>query len=212
MRDFPREFLKSVFLYALENDTSPRLHHITRLSMYHSIKSCLLSEKLDGDCLSISGSLPLCAWLGIPISKIVKADYPLVDCTKLPYADGSFDIYVSDQVLEHVEGSPFVAFDEAYRVLRPEGVAIFSTCFINPVHGHPSDFWRFTKESLLLLSERAGFKVISNGAWGNRLVWTYVNLGLRMEKIPENKNNPVYQLALLNEDDVPIVTWVVVRK
>jgi 2-polyprenyl-3-methyl-5-hydroxy-6-metoxy-1,4-benzoquinol methylase len=44
---------------------------------------------------------------------------------------------VSDQVLEHVVGDPQTAIDETLRVLRPGGIVIHTTCFMNPIHGAP---------------------------------------------------------------------------
>ena len=58
----------------------------------------------------------------------------------LNFPDAAFDYVLSDQVLEHVEGNPQQAIDEGYRVLRPDGVAVHTTCFINPVHGAPRTF------------------------------------------------------------------------
>lgn len=42
---------------------------------------------------------------------------------RLPFADQSFDILVSNEVFEHVQDYP-AALDEVYRVLRPGGVAL----------------------------------------------------------------------------------------
>lgn len=43
------------------------------------------------------------------------------DITKLPFEDGSFDIAVSGETLEHVQ-RPFVALDELFRVAREKVV------------------------------------------------------------------------------------------
>lgn len=212
MKEFPREFLKSVFLSAIENDPSPKEVHITRLAMYKDLREkIILPSRIEG-VISISGSIPLCDWLHLPRDLVTQADFPRIDCTDLPYESNSFDVYISDQVLEHVEGNPFKVFAEANRVLRPGGIGIITTCFINPVHGHPSDFWRFTENALILMANEAGLSVLFSGAWGNRFVWPFINLGLRMEKLPSDENHPLHKLALLNEPDVPISTWVVFQK
>ncbi|OHA27735.1 MAG: hypothetical protein A3C08_03190 [Candidatus Taylorbacteria bacterium RIFCSPHIGHO2_02_FULL_47_18] len=44
---------------------------------------------------------------------------------RLPFPDSSFDIATAWQVLEHLE-NPFFAGREIHRVLRPEGIFIFS--------------------------------------------------------------------------------------
>ncbi|MGZ3421883.1 MAG: class I SAM-dependent methyltransferase [Polyangiales bacterium] len=58
-----------------------------------------------------------------PAIRFVKQD---VDGTKLPYADGSFDVAVLAHVLEHVR-NPVHLIDEAFRVLKPGGVIYVET-------------------------------------------------------------------------------------
>lgn len=55
------------------------------------------------------------------------ASYPAVDMHDLPYADGSFDLVVHSDTLEHV-GQPVRALSECRRVLRNAG----SLCFTVP--------------------------------------------------------------------------------
>lgn len=50
----------------------------------------------------------------------------MVPGTPIPYADGTFDIVISANVLEHVADPDFV-FREIWRVLRPKGVFVFQT-------------------------------------------------------------------------------------
>jgi ubiquinone/menaquinone biosynthesis C-methylase UbiE len=85
--------------------------------------------------------------------------------------------------MEHVAGDPQRAIDEAFRVLRPGGLAIHTTCFINPIHEGPGDFWRFTPAALRLLCTRFS-SVIKCGGWGNPYVWIVVWLGLRRDAVP----------------------------
>ncbi len=55
----------------------------------------------------------------------VLATYPEVDVTALPYADGSFDLVVHSDTLEHV-ADPVRALAECRRVLRPGGALCFT--------------------------------------------------------------------------------------
>jgi hypothetical protein len=118
---------------------------------------------------------------------------------------------ISDQVLEHVEGNPQDVFDESLRLLKPGGVAVHTTCFINPVHGFPSDYWRFTPEGLKFLA-RGFSEILSVGGFGNRAVWFVSALGLRTIPVPHAKWHPLHIVATMNNKDWPVVTWIVARK
>lgn len=131
-------------LLRLSMKSLPRGPHITRFSMYRHLSRFRQSPRVGAKVLSISHSKHLCEVLGLDRQVVTEANYPEANMLSLLFADGSFDYVVSDQVLEHVEGDPQVAIDETLRVLRPGGIAIHATCFINPIHEVPGDFWRFT--------------------------------------------------------------------
>ena len=82
--------------------------------------------------LSISSSVDLCRILGLADLEVTEVNDPEFNILSLPFQEKSFDYVVSNQVLDHVEGDPQRAIDETLRVLRPGGLAIHSTCFINP--------------------------------------------------------------------------------
>lgn len=210
----PDELERALLRFAYAGDPAAvRRWQITRLCMYKTLTDTLAA--LDGDrkrCLCISASQALARVAGLRRAVLEEAAYPAANLLDLPYPDGSFDFLVSDQVLEHVEGDPFRAVAESVRVLRPGGQAVHTTCFVNQVHGSPRDFWRFTPEALELLTTAAGAEVVLSGGWGNRAAMKVIDLGFRMTPIPENPSNPIYQLAMRNEPDFPIVTWVILRK
>lgn len=185
--------------------------HITRFFMYRYLAQFRQSPKVNTKVLSISHSDQLCEVLGLDRQSVTEANYPTVSILSLPYPDSSFDYVVSDQVLEHVEGDPQRAINETLRVLRPGGLAIHATCFINPIHDAPGDFWRFTPAALRLLC--GGFSsIVECGGWGNPYVWLVTWLGLRFEGVPKARWHPLYKLATRNDAQWPIVTWIIARK
>jgi SAM-dependent methyltransferase len=116
-----------------------------------------------------------------------------------------------DQVLEHVEGNPQQAVDEILRVLKPGGVMVCATVLVYPIHGYPSDFWRFTPEGLKLLCGKFN-DIIDYGGWGNMYVWMLAWLGLHQEPVPLCRWHPLYRVATRNDSNWKIVTWIVARK
>jgi SAM-dependent methyltransferase len=194
-------------------ERGPRRFHITRLYMYRALQDKL--AKFDDPartCLSISHSVSLGHLVGLQQCRYIEANHPDHDFRALRQATESVDFCVSDQVLEHIEGSPFTAFRESVRVLRPGGLVCHTTCFINPIHAAPKDFWRFTPDALRLLAEDAGCRVIEADGWGNNEAWALIDLGFRFDPIPEDETNPVFKIAMRNDPECPIVTWVIAQK
>lgn len=190
----------------------PRGPHITRYFMYGRLGSIgpLLSRR-GGRALSISHSSNLAGLLGLQPTELIEANYPDHSMLSLGVPDSSYDFVLSDQVLEHVEGNPQQAIDECHRLLKPGGVAVHTTCFINPIHGSPNDFWRFTPAALALL-HRGWSEIIECGGWGSFEAWSLVQDGLRFEGIPHARWHPLHRLATRNDPLWPIVTWIVARK
>ena len=76
----------------------------------------------------------------------------------VPVPDGSCDVVVSTQVLEHVE-HPDTYLSECFRVLRPGGRLLLTTHGMMVWHPDPVDFWRWTCEGLRRVVGEAGFDV-----------------------------------------------------
>lgn len=185
--------------------------HVTRYTMYGRLSRFRCVDPEGKSVLAISGSQSLCRVLGFDDAQILNADYPKYDLLDLPFPANSFDYVVSDQVLEHIEGNPQTAMEEAFRVLKPGGIGIHTTCFINPIHENPEDYWRFTPKALALLAGKHASIAEADG-WGNPFVWPYVWMGLRFVPIPHSSWHPFHWLATKNVENWPIVTWVVARK
>jgi SAM-dependent methyltransferase len=188
--------------------------HVTRYSMYKTLGSTI-NDPVRGSgktILSISHSDILIRCLGLEEAKVVEANYPEYSATDLSaFGSNEFDYVLSDQVLEHVEGNPQDVFDETLRLLKPGGIAVHTTCFINPIHGWPSDFWRFTPNCLSMLAK--GFsETIEVGGFGNRATWVLDYIGLRFVPIPHAKWHPLHIMATKNDPMWPVSTWIVARK
>lgn len=79
-----------------------------------------------------------------------------------PFADGEFNAYVAISVYEHLR-RPWLCAEAARRVLAPGGIAFVMTHQTFPLHGYPSDYFRFSDRALAGIFEDAGFKIIDAG-------------------------------------------------
>lgn len=75
------------------------------------------------------------------------------DAHALGIRDGSFDVVLCTEVLEHL-AEPQRAIDEIFRVLAPGGQLLLTTRFLFPIHDAPHDYFRFTKYGLRHLLRR----------------------------------------------------------
>ena len=79
----------------------------------------------------------------------------------LPVDDGSFDLVLCTQVLEHVE-DPAQAVRELHRVTAPRGRVLASTHGVQVYHPSPTDYWRWTHTGLArLFTESADWSSVA---------------------------------------------------
>ena len=103
----------------------------------------------------------------------------------LPVGDGTFDVVLCTQVLEHCD-DPAQAVRELRRVTAPGGRVLASTHGVQVYHPSPTDYWRWTHTGLeRLFAENADWSELSvEPAAGTAsglamLLSTYVEIALR---------------------------------
>jgi SAM-dependent methyltransferase len=79
---------------------------------------------------------------------------------ELPFRDGTLDLVISQEVLEHVD-DPFVWTREIHRALKPGGRFYCQLPFVIGYHPGPTDFWRFTKEAYPMLFPKDKWEIES---------------------------------------------------
>lgn len=72
-----------------------------------------------------------------------------------PFADGTFDLLIAGQVLEHCEFF-WLAWVEWVRVVKPGGCLIVVAPSRGPEHRFPVDCWRFYPDGFRALAKYAG--------------------------------------------------------
>ena len=128
-----KEGAKSIVkgLYALSTIGMDTGFHMVRYRMYQRIGE-IMSELDDvgREALSISHSDALCDLIDKPVN-VTEANFPEHNILDLGFEDDGFDYVVSDQVFEHIKGSPQQAMDETYRVLKPGGPLCQDRCRVH---------------------------------------------------------------------------------
>lgn len=93
--------------------------------------------------------------------KVGKRDFSQLNCisniVKLPFKKESVNYVINTTTLEHLN-DPFSFVREVYRVLQPGGKLFLYVPFVQPEHGGPYDYYRYTRYGLAHLFRSAGFK------------------------------------------------------
>jgi SAM-dependent methyltransferase len=111
------------------------------------------SQNINGDYRGVVTGLGY-DYLGIDITAGPNVDVVMQSDLWLPFADQTFDIVISGQMLEHCR-RPDVIVDEMGRVLKVGGFLVLNTHTSFPEHRFPKDYWRFMADGLEELLKRA---------------------------------------------------------
>jgi SAM-dependent methyltransferase len=156
-------------------------HYIVNYFLFADIKATV-SQFVKGNTLDIGcGNKPYEAlfkniatnYIGCDI---MQSHQNVVDiicpATKLNFENNTFDTVFSTQVIEHVEDHQAMV-SEASRVLKFNGIAIFTIPFCWELHEEPYDFFRFSKYGIKYLFEKNGFEIVllkpNGGKWAATL-------------------------------------------
>ena len=109
------------------------------------------SRRADGQerYKDIRDFFPEAEYIGLDMQEGNKVDQ-VGDVHNLLFADNYFDTIICMETFEHV-ARPWIAIDELYRVLKPEGFLIMTVPFDCPIHEHPHDYYRYTPDGLRVL-------------------------------------------------------------
>ncbi len=130
---------------------------------------------------------PRYQYLTVDLTAGVGVDIVLEDPYRLPVADGSVDIVLSGQMLEHCEFF-WLTFAEMLRVLKPDGFLFLIAPSAGPIHRYPVDCYRFYPDAYRALAKYANCRLLEvwrdeRGPWCD-LVGVFAKQTLPLAKTP----------------------------
>lgn len=189
----------------------------SRYSMYKSIEKTLKENGLfpmQGKILGISGIDSFKDFIDKNNAAITETSWPKTSMLDLPFPDESFDVVISNQVIEHIKGNPQKAIDESRRILKDGGIAIHTTVFMYRIHHkHPGDYWRFSTYGLKYLCRNFS-EIIACDGWGSRFSQILFTAFPRATtwRVPKRKLSILRWLANKNAPNFYSQVWIIAKK
>ena len=169
-----KSFLKSVFV-------TRKMSSVTRRTLNKELKK-ELKKLVPGKVLDVGAmDSPYKKYIShtkyqtLDIDEKTNPDI-IGDLHRIPNNKESFDTVIATEVLEHLQ-NPQQAINEIYRILKPRGICVLSTRFVQLYHPSPKDYYRFSEDSLKhLFKDFQKIKIIPHG---NRFlaIWEMINTG-----------------------------------
>jgi len=142
---------------SVENMKKVRAEYLTHLNTLSSIKVLDVGGIYDAEhktYLRLYEDLPNLDWNICDIVDHPKVTARMTGPYTMPYADNTFDLLVSGQMLEH-SSNPFKSVAEMNRVLKPDAYMVIIAPSAGPYHD-VQDGWRFLKDAFRFIAEDVG--------------------------------------------------------
>lgn len=190
-----------------------QLYKFSRHAMYVEMEKFFKKEKRIGKSIFIGESRKFKKVSSIyhmfpDTSNRLITHYPEVDVQDIPYKDESFDYVIADQVFEHVR-NPWKGINEIYRVLKPGGWAIISSCLMMHIHMYPEDYWRFTPKGLEVLCEKFS-KIEQCNAMGSYKIMEMCEKGYRGKIV--KPDTELERISMRNDKKYWTHVWIIAQK
>jgi len=140
-------------------------------------------------------------WAESPHTAARRADV-IADASSLPLEQGSFDLVLSTQVLEHLP-EPAAALRECFRILRPGGRLALTAPLAWEPHELPHDYYRYTAPGLEHLLTVAGFGEVTIAPRTDSfttLAQLLSNVGASLGRSPDGLDHARRQAQTLLDD------------
>lgn len=104
------------------------------------------------------------------------------DIHKTPFPDNSFDLITLFMVMEHLY-DPLKAIKECRRILKKNGILIATTVQYWHTHGHPNDYYRYTKAGLEYIFNESDLPILNIWSIGGPFLVLYHVIELNIPNI-----------------------------